>query len=591
MGNIEPYKPWIVIDSSLVESFTNNYSFADLELSNITEYLQAVPPYMSATQHVLASGQYATEQECSHFYSLKGLQLVNMTGVLPIQIMRLPFFDENKNEVFYIGIYIVSMTEEYTISVGGDLGTWHYKNITVEGALYNADSTTLRTIFNLSTNIGYYDGNNLENYINFISAIDTYNDTKYISLGAFTFNDYNRYNPNHWNYIMSGLSVYIPYELMGGEFDSFEFSESLGKANDEEDLAPYGEGSFDDSSDDIAIPNNPSVGVSTSGCTNVYAISQSELQGFINELFPPFNGFDPQPYTSPTDVVTALMNITDLIATGIENVKPIAEMFINKGLIDFVIDCHLIPCNPNTNPKESIVVSWKTFSQTANVVTSDYVTVDCGELNIREYFGNFADYMTNCQLFLPFIGFVPCQPEFWQSGTIGVKYTFNVIDGSFMAYITSQSSKSNLHSVVAQYSGTCCVHIPITSASYASIVSGAMIASTGLVASVASGNGIGAVSSLASFANIRPELQQSNGYNASSSFLSIRKPFLLIARPSYYLSRDYKEESGIPDFVRHTVSDCVGYTELLAPVVDNISGIDDEEREELKRILESGFYA
>ncbi|WP_254555309.1 hypothetical protein, partial [Salmonella enterica] len=79
-------------------------------------------------------------------------------------------------------------------------------------------------------------------------------------------------------------------------------------------------------------------------------------------------------------------------------------------------------------------IGFKTFNYNPNNVLSDYVIYNCGTLEIGEYYHNFLDYVgTRAKLYLPFIGFVNVNPEWFIGGRLQVKYHFNVIDGSCIA--------------------------------------------------------------------------------------------------------------------------------------------------------------
>lgn len=66
---------------------------------------------------------------------------------------------------------------------------------------------------------------------------------------------------------------------------------------------------------------------------------------------------------------------------------------------------------------------------------------------------------------------------------IGCNISFNIIDGSCIAFVIATSSKSKLaDTVVATFGGNCCVHMPITGVNYSSMISGVV----GGIAGVAS---------------------------------------------------------------------------------------------------------
>lgn len=361
----------------------------------------------------------------------------------------------------------------------------------------------------------------------------------------------------------------------------------------------YGGGSFDDSSDAFGLPTLPSLGVSEVGFVNVYNPSKGQLQGFADDLFPDFE----LPTPSEKEGLEA---IADNLAKTFSVLGDFAESYINAGLVNYVIDCHIVPVAPQSSTSNGIKVGFKTFNYNPARVTSDYVAFDCGSLEIAEYYQNFLDYEgTRAKLYLPFVGFVDVKPEWFQSGKLGVTYHFNVIDGSCIAFVIATSSKSKLkETVVATFGGNCCVHMPITGVNYASMISGVVSSTAGIAkssipqTSTSVKGGVketttthdvgGVASNMASLLGSRPTLEQSNGYNAGMSFMCYRRPYLLIERPVASFSKNYPSERGLPLNVTKRLSTVTGFTTCEAPVLDGLRALD-EEKEMIRAALAEGI--
>ena len=361
-------------------------------------------------------------------------------------------------------------------------------------------------------------------------------------------------NMKYWQDL--GINAHLTEEEIPDVFDPSEPDIYDPYPNDESDL--------------IGLPTNPAIGVTDVGFINVYEVSTGALTGLGDILFP-----DPG---SATDIVDGVIKLCETIA--------------NQNLINYVIDCHVIPVAPTTGANANIKVGFRTTNISCATVVSDYVDVACGSLNIREYFSSFADYLyTRSKLYLPFVGFVDTKPEYWQSGTISVDYKFNIIDGSFMAYVRSVSSKSNLNgSVIAQYSGNACMHFPITGVNYSNMVSGIVGAAVGVATGAGGASAtLGGAASAANTFLQGPDVQQSNGYNSTASLLGVRTPYLLIERPAPSYPAGYAHNNGYPSNIGISLSAVTGYTE-----VDNIdlTGIPltQAELEELRGLLKEGVY-
>lgn len=403
--------------------------------------------------------------------------------------------------------------------------------------------------------------------------------------------------PNNYTYyfIVTGSFITDQTNIFGYFSDVREFDDEYGTISGS---GGYGGGSFDDSSDAFGLPSLPSLGVSEVGFINVYNPTKGQLQGFADQLFPDFEM--PTPSTA-----TGIEAVAENLANTFEVLGDFAESYVNAGLVNYVIDCHIVPVAPRTNGTSNIKVGFKTFNYSPAKVTSDYVEFDCGSLEIAEYYQNFLDYEgTKAKLYLPFIGFVDIKPEWFQSGKLGVTYHFNIIDGSCIAFVIATSSKSKLkNTVVATFGGNCCVHMPITGVNYSSMISGVVGGAVGIASNASNmiktnradkgtvmsniEGATGIASNLADAVGAKPSIEQSNGYNAGMSFMCYRRPYLLIERPVASFSKNYPKEQGLPLNVTKKLGNMKGFTTCTSPIVDNFHCLE-EEKEMIKQALIEG---
>ena len=367
-----------------------------------------------------------------------------------------------------------------------------------------------------------------------------------------------------------------------------EDSPEVGPASEEE---PFDNPSHDDSSDTIDIPAEPTIGVTNVGFVNVYRTGSNSLQNMGVELFPPLTYTPPTPI-SGTDVTDAIVNGMNQIVTFLGNIPSFFDQMVANTLINYIIDCHMIPVTPSYGSSEAIKVGYKTMlTATGNRVTSDYKDFDCGSISLAEYYSNFADFLESAKLYLPFVGFVSARPEWFKRTSLQVKYRFNIIDGSFVAYVLSSGRYVNNNNsgktIVGQYAGNACVHIPITGVTYSNMVSGLIGAGSGAIAGAASGNIAAAATSAIAAAGVHGDIAQSNSYNASASFMGCRRPFLLIERPVSNYSASYQREIGLPSNISKKIGSLTGFA-MMGDI--HLDGIDatDQEKLEIEKLLRSG---
>lgn len=395
------------------------------------------------------------------------------------------------------------------------------------------------------------------------------NDIEFITFGlTYYTGDFSDYNNSRTPY---EVNFFGPIAL-----NKKSFFEQLGKPEeipDYPDSEPDGnEGIEDDPTEPTGEPDLPDIGISSIGLVNVYKVTTEELNGFADDLFPTFDLPEPTTNTGLDGVIDNLYNVADIIAK-------FGQSFINNGLINYVLDCHIVPCVPSIADKTNIKVGFKSFTQQANKVVSDYVEINCGTVNVVSVYKNFLDYVgVRIKLYLPFIGFVDVNPTWCMGGTLKVKYHFNIIDGSCVAFVIGSSPKANFsNTVVATYGGNCCVHVPITGINYSSMISG-VVGTVSKADSSASGIS-SAVSDALNLVSSKPNLQSSNGYNSGMGFLSYRRPYILVERPVASISKKYPSEKGLPCNITYKLSDLKGFTVCENVRITNNTGI--LQREEL----------
>lgn len=487
-------------------------------------------------------------------YPIVDIQLVDQyNNPVPSPSMCLMGYHDSSNTVrFFPAVKTISGGTTTYASVGAERSVspsaaWSGINVYLVGGLFSIGSTGISYGFGLVAE--YWNQSNIPSQCS---------GDIYLTTAA------------GWQYITTG---YMPEEA--------EVDPNVGPESEPGGYGPGGGGpiggeggpgpTFDFTSVDIPVPTKPP-GISTLGFINIYKCSAWALTALGATLFPDVS--------QATDVMTAVTALSDAIW--------------NSKLIDYVIDIHMIPGDVAAGNDEDIKIGTRTLTGIqAAKVSEDYVDIDLGDLKIDELYTNFMDYNANtarAKIFLPFYGFVPLKNEYWQSARINIKYRINVVDGSFIAFITStvKRHQPKMESVIGQYSGCACVHCPASGVSYASMFGGMVSNAAGMAASMSTGNVGGVATSAINLAAASGgDMANSNPYNASASFMGIRQPFLLIERAiSHYPSR-YAKEKGYPLVVTKRISSCRGFTIADSIILDGIP-CTQAEKEKIRALFKSG---
>ena len=382
--------------------------------------------------------------------------------------------------------------------------------------------------------------------------------------------------------------TYVKYnyfwQYLGGSIPEEEYDPGFGPAGEEGGYGPTpggpGGGSggpgptFDGTSDPwVDYPLKP--GIAALGLVNLYKCDTNSLVNLGAELFPDIHW-----PTSLSDVGEVLAAVSDSIW--------------NSKLIDYIVSAHIIPVDVTGGNLVDIKVGTRTMTGIlARPITDDIIEFDCGTLHVDEYYTNFVDYSgSRARLYLPFHGIVDLKPEFWQSADLQVKYLFNVIDGSFVVQVFSTVTRHQVpfKSLIGQYTGCACVHVPMTGAEYASMFSGMIANAGGVVGGLATGNYTAAATSALGFnasMGAGGNAQMSNAYNASAGFYGHPCPYLIIERQVSHFSTRYNIEKGLPLLKSMTIGSCQGFTIAEDAILDGIPATI-EEKERIKQYLQSG---
>lgn len=339
------------------------------------------------------------------------------------------------------------------------------------------------------------------------------------------------------------------------------------------------QGTHDKSTEHSGIPTKPQYGFTSAGFLNHYLITSRGLEQLGEAVFP-----------EPAGLSTSVEQAIDRLVTNQWNSK----------LVDYIIDCRIIPVMPHDDGLHDLSVGGKVLIHPdtqaiyrAYLIDEDFVDVNCGTITTDLVEGNFLDfYNMSAKLFLPFYGFVDIAPEYWMGATLGVQYRFNMMDGSFMVWITSKAFGTNMNTddVIAQYAGNACIHLPINTQAYGNIISGMITTGAAIVGAAASGGPLGVAGAMASGAaniiNSRPQLNANNTYNGSAALMSKRTPYLLIEFNNAQFSTKYVQEQGLPLVVTRTLGTLSGMTVCMDPII-NFACADDEAAE-IQGLLKSG---
>lgn len=382
-----------------------------------------------------------------------------------------------------------------------------------------------------------------------------------------------------------------------------------------------GDGTFDDESDQIVDSSLPTISSANTGFTRIYNPSLSQVQDLARYLW------------TDSSVIETIWN-------------HIKQFFENP--MEAIIGFNLVPVPVPNGGTQNFALMYIDTGVSMTVAASQFVDVDCGTLELKEYYGSALDYSPNTKVscFLPFIGTVSLNTDEVMGRTLQVKYRVDICSGSCVAKISVDGN------FIYQYSGHCAINIPISSADFSSYVTAAIsvakLAGGALAAGAAGVVGAGVAdaaqqtnqvvtttqitntarnpatgrqittgtttrvetreapmdqsSTQASFSGLtpqniantvgqimtsKPSIEHSGSFSGNSGYLGIRRPFLIIERPNMCMPSNFQTLNGFPSMITLELSTCKGFTRVQQVQLTGLSATNPEQAEILQ-LLKTG---
>lgn len=259
-----------------------------------------------------------------------------------------------------------------------------------------------------------------------------------------------------------------------------------------------------------------------------------------------------------------------------------------------ILGLSIVPVVPPTAAAAPITLGNITTTISMPKITSQYVQVPCGTLNVNEYWGAYLDYspFTKLEIYLPYIGVQTLDADDIMGRSVEVVYNIDVLSGACVAQLKCGDS------VLYSFAGSCAVSIPITGRDWTNMINGiigvataaAGIAVAGATggASVAAAAAGGALSQTAnSLSSMKPTVQKSGTMAAGSGMLAIQKPYLILTRPRQALPENQNKYTGYPSFITATLGDLTGMTYVYEIHLENID-CTQAEQAEIETLLKNG---
>lgn len=319
-------------------------------------------------------------------------------------------------------------------------------------------------------------------------------------------------------------------------------------------------------SDDIGLPELPTVSAIDTGFLTMYHPSSASLQTLVNYLW---------------------------TSDWLETVK---KMVSNP--MDAIISLQLAPYNINDVVTSSCKIGAVNTQIPMGKVTSQYQILNCGSVRIPEHWGNALDYSNvNISINLPFCGIRNLDTNLLMNSEVGLAYYVDLLTGSAIAMLIVRKTGTS-QSVYYTFDCNLNYQIPVTGANYAETMKALLslsASSVGLGASLATGNVGGAMTAGASMIGSAfmagsgaCHYEGSGNLSANTGILGQFVPYIIVELPKQALPRDFKHVKGYTSHITSRLGSLSGYTEVSQVHVENITRASDQEQQMIKNLLMGG---
>jgi hypothetical protein len=257
-----------------------------------------------------------------------------------------------------------------------------------------------------------------------------------------------------------------------------------------------------------------------------------------------------------------------------------------------IIGLHKIFATPSTGASQNIMVGYIDSGVSSATVSNQYATVNCGTVDLYEYFGNVLDYTnTDIYLYLPFVGIVPLNVNDVTRATIGVVYKVDVLTGACLVSV-NVNRDGGAGGQLYTYSGNCAVQYPLSSGSYIGIVTSILGVAGGIAGTIATGGAMLPVAlgaGASALGGARTNVEHSGNLSGNAGAMGIKKPYLIIKRPQTDFAENFEIFDGRSVNTYSSISTLTGFVRARYANLENIDGATGEELSEIETLLLNGI--
>lgn len=426
----------------------------------------------------------------------------------------------------------------------------------------------------VSVNVGVFfptsDGNSLNNLEQFVSHTFRYSSILYFP----DVTDPNRplcldyptgYGVCGKTITITNIDSFLPYVNGGGD-DPYDVDDYDAPVQEDDPSTPGGGGGgYNGTSDPIDFPNLPRGGALASGGCRAYRPTSQEIKSLMNTLW----------------------------NTSVFDISTFQKLVDNP--MDAIIGLHALPVEPISEERAlHVFVGNFNTEISMDTITNQYLTIDCGSIDLKEFWGSALDYSpyTKAAVYLPFVGIKDLTIDDIMPKNIRIKYNVDVLTGDCIAFVKCGTA------VLYKFAGNMKQDIPLTG-QRSDVQLRGLVSTMSIIGSAAVGSAVGGgvgggmilsatASGIGNVASSKITTQRSGALGGNVGVLDEFRPYLILHRPVQSLADKFKTFKGYPSNITSPLSSISGYTEVEYINLQNIPNATSAEMAEIKNLLSSG---
>lgn len=317
-----------------------------------------------------------------------------------------------------------------------------------------------------------------------------------------------------------------------------------------------GTGNFDGTSVDIDFTSLPTLSAADTGFITLYNPTVAQLQALASYMW-----------------------------SGAFDLDTFKKLFADP--MQAILGLSIVPGPVPSSGSQAVKVGNISTGISMTKAASQYIDVDCGTLNVEEFWGAYLDYepYTKAEIYLPYIGTHQIAVDDIMGKAVHIKYHIDILSGACAAEIKCGGS------VLYTFIGSVAVSIPVTGNDWTNVING-VLSIAGAVGSLVATGGASAPAAAGEIASaavnsLKPNIEKSGAVSGGGGLMAGKVPVLILTRPRQALPTSQNEYTGYPAFITRSLGAVSGYTEVHKIRLGGISATD-AELDEIENLLKGG---